>query len=168
VFGADIERARQHLSRAKADLAACVIRAPEEGWVAERIVEPGGSAKVGEPMLTLWLGTPWIEAWADEKKLAHIAIDSSVDVTLTAYPGRQFAGRVEAIGVLADRQLQAETVPATLHSLFPPDAMFRIRIAVSTDQFRIQPGLTALVGIQDAEQGPLSQSGWVAPLLYRI
>ena len=168
VFGADVERARQHLSLAKADLAATVIRAPEGGWVAERIVEPGGSAKVGEPMLTLWVGAPWIEAWADEKKLAHIAIDSPVDVTLTAYPGRQFQGRVEAIGVLADRQLQPETVPATLHSLFPPNAMVPIRIAVSTGQVRIQPGLTALVGIQDAEQGPVTERGWMAPLLSRI
>ena len=168
VFAAEVERARKHLSLAQADLAASVIRSPEDGWVADRIVEPGGSAKVGEPMLTLWVGAPWIEAWADEKKLAHIAIDSPVDVTLTAYPGRQFSGRVEAIGVLADRQLQAETVPSTLHSLFPPNAMVPIRIAVSTDQCRIQPGLTALVGIQDAEEEPLSQSGWVAPLLSRI
>jgi membrane fusion protein, multidrug efflux system len=168
VFAAELEGARQHLSLANAELAASVIRAPEDGWVAERIVEPGGSAKVGEPMLTLWVGVPWIEAWADEKKLAHIAIDSPVDVTLTAYPGRQFQGRVESIGVLADRQLQAETVPSTLHSLFPPNAIVPIRIAVSMDQFRIQPGLTALVGIQDAEEGPLSQKGWIGPLLSRV
>jgi membrane fusion protein (multidrug efflux system) len=168
VFAAEVERARQHLSLAAADLGASVIRAPEDGWVAERIVESGGSAKVGEPMLTLWVGPPWIEAWADEKKLAHIAVDSPVDVSLTAYPGRQFQGRVEAIGVLADRQLQAETVPSTLHSLFPANAMVPIRIAVSTDQFPIQPGLTALVGIQDAEEAPQSQKGWAALLLSRI
>lgn len=168
VFAAEVQRARQHLSRARADLAAAVIRAPEDGWVAERIIEPGGSAKVGEPMLSLWVGEPWIEAWADEKKLAHIAIDNPVDITLTAYPGHQFQGRVEAIGVLADRQLQSESVPSTLHSLFPPNAMVPIRIAVATDQFRVQPGLTALVGIQDAEPKPLAQNGWVAPVLSRI
>jgi membrane fusion protein (multidrug efflux system) len=154
VLAAEVERARQQVSAAEADLAATVIRAPEDGWVAERVVEPGGSAKVGEPMLLLWIGVPWIEAWADETKLSRIWIGSPVDVTLTAFPGRKLEGRVEAIGVLADRQIQAEPVPSTLHSLFPANAMVPIRVAVSADQFRLQPGLTALVGIKDAAEAP--------------
>lgn len=150
VLAAEVERARQRLSASEADLAATVIRAPEDGWVADRIVEPGGSARVGEPMMTIWIGAPWIEAWADEDKLSRIKIGSHVDVTLTAFPGRKLRGRVESIGVLADKELQAVPVPTTLHSMFPINAMVPIRIAVSNDQLRLQPGLSALVGIRDA------------------
>jgi len=150
VLAAEVERARQQLAASEADLDATVIRAPEDGWVADRIVEPGGSARVGEPMMSLWIGAPWIEAWADEGKLSRIKIGSPVDVTLTAFPGRKLRGRVESIGVLADKELQAAAVPATLHSLFPKNAMVPIRIAVFTDQLRLQPGLSALVGIRDA------------------
>jgi membrane fusion protein, multidrug efflux system len=150
VLAAEVERARQRLSASEADLDATVIRAPEDGWVADRIVEPGGSARVGEPMMTLWIGAPWIEAWADEDKLSRIRIGSSVDVTLTAFPGRKLRGRVESIGVFADKELQAAPVPTTLHSLFPKNAMVPIRIAVFADQLRLQPGLSALVGIRDA------------------
>lgn len=152
VLAAEVERARQRLSASEADLAATVIRAPEDGWVADRIVEPGGSARVGEPMMSLWIGAPWIEAWADEDKLSRIKVGSPVDVTLTAFPGRKLRGRVESIGVLADKELQAAPVPATLHSLFPKNAMVPIRIAVFTDQLRLQPGLSALVGIRDTAQ----------------
>jgi membrane fusion protein (multidrug efflux system) len=159
VLAAEVERARQHLSAAEADLAATVIRAPEDGWVAERIVEPGGSAKVGEPILTLWLGEPWVEAWVDERRLSRIGIGRQVDITLTAFLGRKLRGRVDAIGVLADRELQAGTVPSSLHSLFPSDAMVPIRIAVEGTDLRLQPGLSAIVGIRSPDS-----SEWLSRL----
>jgi len=169
VMAAEVERARQHVSSVEADLAATVIRAPADGWVAERIIEPGGSAKVGEPILSLWTGTPWIEAWADEKNLTRISIGSQVDVTFAAYPGHKVQGRVEAIGVLADQELHAGPVPSTLHSLFPENAMVPIRVAVAADQIRLQPGLTALVGIADENAGPSVQvAGWLDNILASI
>jgi membrane fusion protein (multidrug efflux system) len=163
VLAAEVERARQHLSAAEADLSATVIHAPEDGWVAERIVEPGGSAKVGEPILTLWLGKPWIEAWVDEKRLSRIGIGKPVDVTLAAFVGRKLSGRVDAIGVLSDRELQATgSVPSTLHSLFPADAMVPIRITVDSGELRLQPGLSAIVGIHSPESSEwLSRFGLV-------
>src|SRR6185369_2547088 len=107
--------------------------------VVDRIVEPGGSAKVGEPMMSLWLGAPWIEAWVDEKKLAQIRISSPVDVTLTAFPGRKLRGQVESIGVLADKELQSSPVPSALHSFFADNAMIPVRIVVLDDKVRLQP-----------------------------
>lgn len=148
VLVSGVELARQQVSAAEADLAATVIRAPAEGWVIDYIVEPGGSAKVGEPMMSLWLGVPWVEAWVDEKKLSGIRIGNPADVTLTAFPKYKLRGRVEAIGVLADKELQAVPVPATLHSFFTLNSMVPVRISIPGDQIRLQPGLTALVGIE--------------------
>jgi len=151
VLAAEAELARQRVALCEADVAATLIRAPGEGWVVDRIVEPGGSAKVGEPMMSLWLGAPWVEAWVDEKKLAQIKIGSPVDVTLTAFPGRKLRGQVESIGVLADKELQVAPVPAALHSFFLDNAMVPVRIAVPDPQVRLQPGLSATVGIRDAD-----------------
>jgi multidrug resistance efflux pump len=151
VLAAEVELARQGLAVCGADVAATLIRAPADGWVVDRIVEPGGSAKVGEPMMSLWLGAPWIEAWVDEKKLAQIRISSPVDVTLTAFPGRKLRGQVESIGVLADKELQSSPVPSALHSFFADNAMIPVRIAVADEIVRLQPGLSATVGIRDAD-----------------
>src|SRR5438093_26484 len=74
VLKAGVERDRQGLATVRAHLDATVIRAPDDGWVIDRIIEPGGSAKVGEPLISLWLGAPWIEAWVDEKYLARIKV----------------------------------------------------------------------------------------------
>ena len=153
VFTSDVDVARQQLAKDRADLAATVICCPADGWVIDRDVQPGGSAKVGEPLISLWLGAPWVEAWVDEKTLSHITVGSPVDVTLPAFPKIKLQGQVEEIGVLTDTALaatadpQAKSVPDTLHSLFLFDAMVPIRIAVEDPSDRLQPGLTALVGI---------------------
>lgn len=153
VFTSDVDVARQQLGMAQADLSATVICCPADGWVIDRDVQPGGSAKVGEPLISLWLGAPWVEAWVDETTLSHITVGSPVDVTLPAFPNIKLQGQVEEIGVLTDTALaatadpQAKSVPDTLHSLFLFDAMVPIRIAVEDPPVRLQPGLTALVGI---------------------
>jgi membrane fusion protein (multidrug efflux system) len=153
VFTADVDVARQQLAKDHADLAATVIYCPADGWVIDRDVQPGGSAKVGEPLISLWLGAPWVEAWVDEDTLSHITVGSPVDVTLQAFPKIKLQGHVEEIGVLTDTALaatadpQAKSVPDTLHSLFLFDAMVPIRISVENPPVRLQPGLTALVGI---------------------
>lgn len=173
VLASQVDLARQQLALCEADLAATVIRAPDDGWVIDRIVEPGGSAKVGESMMSLWMGTPWVEAWADEKQLRHIQIGSPADVTIAAFPGRKLHGEVEGFGVLTDTALQAATdpqaksVPDTLHSIFVPDSMVAVRIALPDSPVRLQPGLTALVGIRDGAPGTgtsFSRTGRGEPL----
>jgi membrane fusion protein (multidrug efflux system) len=153
VFTSDVDVVRQELAKDQADLAATVICCPADGWVIDRDVQPGGSAKVGETLISLWLGAPWVEAWVDEKTLSYITVGSPVDVTLQAFPKIKLQGQVEEIGVLTDTALaatadpQAKSVPDTLHSLFLFDAMVPIRITVEDPPVRLQPGLTALVGI---------------------
>jgi membrane fusion protein (multidrug efflux system) len=154
VLVSQVELARQQLSVAEADLAATVVRAPAAGWVIDYLVEPGGSAKVGEPMMSLWLGAPWVEAWVDEKKLSGVRIGNPADVTLAAFPKYKLRGRVEGVGVLADKELQALPVPATLHSFFTLNSMVPIRISVPGDQIRLQPGLTVVVGIEHSAAHP--------------
>ena len=47
-----IDAAKAQVAGAEANLEASVNRAPDDGRVLERIVEVGGSAKVGEPMIS--------------------------------------------------------------------------------------------------------------------
>ncbi len=159
VLASEIESGRQRVGVAEADLAATTITAPEDGWVIDRIVEPGGSAKVGEAILSLWLGQPWIEAWADEEVLRDIRVESPVDVSLRAFPDVKLTGQVESIGVLTDREVEGARVPSTLHAVFPRNAMVPIRVALSPAGVRFQPGLSALVGIRREREQPAGPTG---------
>ena len=62
VLESQIEIAGSKVTAADVDLDAAIIRAPEDGRVLERTLEVGGSAKVGEPVITLWIGRAWVEA----------------------------------------------------------------------------------------------------------
>lgn len=148
VLSAEVERCRQRVAAAESDLDATVLRAPDDGWVIQRIVEVGGSVKVGESVLSLWLGSPWVEAWMDEEDLREVHIGSPVDISLKAFPDARISGRVESIGVLTDREAAGAFVPATLHALFPRNAMVPIHIALDATDLRFQPGLSAVVGIR--------------------
>lgn len=157
-----IEASRAQVAAAESDLEATVIRSPEAGRVLGRIVEVGGSAKVGEPMLSLWIGHAWVEAWTDERDLRKFKIGSPVEISLDSSPDHKIAGRVEAIGLESDKQLQPAPVPATLHAFVRQNAMVPVRIALDDENPRIQLGLSAMVGIKKENAGPDAEGPHVA------
>ena len=124
----------------------------EEGRVLERIVNIGGSAKVGEPMIALWIGKAWVEAWADERDLHKIQPGNPVDISFDATPSHALAGHVESIGLMTDKLLQPALVPASLHAFMRQSAMVPIRIALDDENPPIQLGLSVLVGIRKGSE----------------
>ncbi len=158
VLDSQIAVARAKLAGAESDLEATVVRAPDDGRVLDRIVESGGSAKVGEPMISLWLGHPWVEAWVDERDLHKFKLGSPVEVSLDSSPAHKLSGRVEAIGLESDKQLQPNAIPTTLHAFVRQNAMVPVRVALEDENPRIQLGLSAMVGIRK-ESGGLGVEG---------
>jgi membrane fusion protein (multidrug efflux system) len=148
VLEAQITIARAKISMVESDTEAMVVTAPEDGRVLERIVNVGGSAKVGEPMISLWIGKAWVEAWADERDLHKITPGSPVDISFDASPSRKLAGHVESIGLVTDKQLAPSLVPTTLHAFMRQSAMVPIRIALDEENPPVQLGLSVLVGIR--------------------
>jgi membrane fusion protein (multidrug efflux system) len=148
VLEAQITIARAKISMAESDMESAVVTAPEDGRVIERIVNVGGSAKVGEPMISLWIGQAWVEAWADERDLHKIQPGSPVDISFDASPDRKLSGHVESIGLITDKQLSPTLVPTTLHAFMRQSAMVPIRIALDDENPPVQLGLSVLVGIR--------------------
>ena len=148
VLESHIAIARAGVAAAEADMDASVIRASEDGRVLERMVEVGGSARVGEPMISVWIGRPWVEAWVDERDLRKFRIGSPADISLDASAKGKLSGKVEAIGLVTDKELQPAPVPATLHAFIRQNAMVPVRIALDGDYPGVQLGLSAVVGIQ--------------------
>jgi len=112
----------------------------------------GGSAKVGEPMISLWIGKAWVEAWADERDLHKIQPGSPVDISFDASPNRKLSGRVESIGLVTDKQLAPTLVPSTLHAFMRQSAMVPIRISLDDENPPVQLGLSVLVGIRKGSE----------------
>ncbi len=93
-------------------LANTRIIAGARGVVAKKWVMPGDIVAPGQPIFTLFdLGDVWITANFEETKLHDIRPGDSVRISVDAFPGREFTGRVDLIGAAAASQF----------SLIPPN-----------------------------------------------
>jgi len=80
--------------------------------------------------------------------LRKFRIGSPADISLDACAKGKLSGKVEAIGLVTDKELQPAPVPATLHAFIRQNAMVPVRIALEADNPGVQLGLSAVVGIQ--------------------
>jgi multidrug resistance efflux pump len=147
VLESEVAACRAELSLAQADLAAAVIRAPADGWVVQRIAEPGAAVVVGQPIAALWIGNDvWCEAWIDEEDLGKVAVGNQARVTVKSHPGRVFTGRVETIGVSTDFELPDTAVPQPRHARMRTTPVVCVRVRLDESE-GLLPGLSAVAGI---------------------
>ncbi len=87
------------------------IRAPIEGTVVERLINPGQLLQAGStPAFTVAdLATMWVQANVFESDLASVQIGDRAEVTTTASPN-PFVGKVTYIAALVDPATKATAV----------------------------------------------------------
>ncbi len=82
------------------------IRAPESGVVLTRLITPGAVVTASSDLFVICdLSTIWSMTAVQEEHLASLRAGMPAEVTVQAYPGRKFSGRVGKIG----EKLDAET-----------------------------------------------------------
>ena len=114
LVGADarVAAARAVRDQAALQLSYTRILAPASGVVSKKSVELGQLVQPGQPLMTVVpLDDVWVTANLKETETADVTPGDSADITVDAYEGRHFRGRVESLS------------PATgaKFSLLPPD-----------------------------------------------
>lgn len=152
VIEAALSRARARLAVAQSDLEGTLIRAPADGAVVRRILQPGGSVNIGTAVLSLWLGDDvWIEAWLDEDDIAFVKRGSAARVTLQSFPGREFNGVVEKIGLTTDFEMPPSEVPQPRFARMRGAPVVGVGIRIEDPPAQLLPGLSAVVGIRKSK-----------------
>jgi len=152
VLEAGVMRAEARLAAAQANLEATLIRAPADGAVVRRIVEPGGSVDIGSPILAFWIGKDvWVEAWLDEDDIGDVKIGSAARVTLQSVPGRELHGTVDKIGLTTDYEMPASEVPQPRSERMRGAPVVGVSIRLENPPRELLPGLSAVVGIRRAQ-----------------
>jgi membrane fusion protein (multidrug efflux system) len=108
---ADADRARAAVRQAELDLSHTTITAPEAGRVARKNVERGSYVNVGQSILAIVPPDVWVVANFKESQLRDMKAGQPATISVDAYPGRSFRGRVDSI--------QAGT--GARFSLLPPE-----------------------------------------------
>ena len=116
-------------------VSAFAVTAPFAGTVIEKKATLGELASPSEPLFSIAdLSRVWIQADLPESALAKVRIGANAKVTVPAYPGEVFAGRVGHIGASLDKDTR--TVAA--------------RIEVANADGRLKPEMFATATIEVA------------------
>ena len=90
---------------ARARLAQAEMKAPTDGKVLSRAVEPGQIVQVGRALMTLALAGPLqLVAPVDERYLQQLQVGQPAWVLADAFPEQRFRARVLSIAPLVDAQ----------------------------------------------------------------
>lgn len=128
-FKAAYDSAAQQYEQASASeklsqkrLADATLRAPLNGYVSRRSVEPGQVASAGQPVFEIvQLDTVEVNVGVPETDIHRVRVGQKASVTLPAMPGKSYEGSVRVINVSADPNTRTFmtriTIPNPHHTL---------------------------------------------------
>jgi cobalt-zinc-cadmium efflux system membrane fusion protein len=127
LLGAPADSARQVLAQKKLD-PFVVIRAPRNGIVIDRSINPGELNDGSKPLFTLAdLSQVWLFADIFEKDIADVKKGQEAVVSIDSLPGRTFPAKIIWVG---------DSISATTRTL-------PVRANVPNSDFHLKPGMFA-------------------------
>jgi membrane fusion protein (multidrug efflux system) len=93
----DLKKAQADVHKAQVNLGYCTIGAPCDGKITRKSVEAGSYVQTGEQLLAIVPNDVWVVANYKETQLEHMKPGQTVSITVDAYPGEDFTGKVESI-----------------------------------------------------------------------
>ncbi|MBL8906366.1 MAG: HlyD family secretion protein [Rhizobiales bacterium] len=150
---ATLAQLNTELARAERDLSFTEIKAPFDGIIANRAVEPGQFVQTGQRLMALVpVATAYVEANLKETQLAEVHPGQKAEISVDAWNGATISGTVESISPASGAEF----------SLLPPEnatgnftkitqrVPVRIRLD-SHDAARLRAGLSVVVDIDTRE-----------------
>src|SRR5262249_47724975 len=136
---AQLAQAEAPLVQARARLADTRIEAPMDGIVLRKNLEVGATTAAGSAIVTLVDPSDlWLRAYIAETDVGRVKIGQTARVTVDAFPGQSFQGRVTGVATAAEftpRNVQTQKERVNL--------VFRVRVAIANPDGRLKPGMPA-------------------------
>jgi len=127
---ANYEAAEARVHEQRALLNKKTIRAPFSGVLGLRQVDLGEYIGVGTPIVGINMLDPiQVDFTISERELPRLAVDDRVEVTVAAFPDRQFTGEILAID----------------SSVLPESRTVRVRAGLPNPEMQLRPGMFANV-----------------------
>ena len=126
------DQAAAAVERTKAIIAQKKIVAPFDGRLGIRRIDIGQYVSPGTALVTLQQLDPiYVDFQAPEQNLAQIAVGQAIDLTVDAFPGRKFVGKVKFV----DARVSVDT------------RNFLVRGEIENAEKKLLPGMFANVAI---------------------
>ena len=133
-----VQQREAQLASARVDLGRTVIRAPVDGVVIKRSIEPGQTVAVSLAAPELFLIAQdlrdmQVEVSIDEAEVARLRVGQRTTFTVDAFPGRTFEGAVRQVRKASKNEQNVITYTAV--------------VSAENDSQTLLPGMTANVRI---------------------
>ncbi len=146
----DIAAAEAALDAAKAQkqiaetaLADAELKAPDDGIILTRAVEPGAIVAAGTTVYTLSLQHPvWVRAYVSELRLGMLHPGMPVEVLTDTRPGQPYTGQVGFISPVAEFTPKSVETPE-----LRADLVYRFRVMVKSADAALRQGMPVTVRI---------------------
>jgi HlyD family secretion protein len=146
----EIAAAKARVAQGKAAVSAAALRvedselkAPADGVVLTRALEPGAVVQAGATVLSLSLEKPvWVRAYVHEKELGSFPTGRKVLLTTDGRPDRPYHGQVGFVSPKAEFTPKSVETPELRTSL-----VYRLRIVVSDADKELRQGMPVTVSL---------------------
>jgi HlyD family secretion protein len=134
-----VAQAQANLDLLNEQIAKLTVKAPSDGVILTRSIEPGEVIAAGAAAFRLGhLDDLTITVYIPEDRYGEIKLDQTVNVTVDSYPGETFTATVSHI---AD---QAEFTPRNVQTVQGrKSTVFAIKLQVQDPNGRLKPGMPA-------------------------
>jgi multidrug efflux pump subunit AcrA (membrane-fusion protein) len=128
--------AAAQMHEAQKHLADCQLRAPIAGFVGMRRIDVGDTVGAGMPVIgVLDLNPVKVRVAIPESEIGKVQQGARATVTIPSLDGKQFEGKVEAVGVTAD----------------PASRTYVVKIAVQNPERLLRAGMVAEARIYNSK-----------------
>jgi HlyD family secretion protein len=146
---ARLRTAEAALAAARKDLEDTRLRAPANGVIRARILEPGDVAGPQRPVFTLALTDPaWVRAYVSGPDLGRIRPGMPAEVRTDSFPGKVYDARIGFISPTAEftpKTVQTADVRTSL--------VYQVRVLVPDPAGELRLGMPATVTVPLAGEG---------------
>ena len=134
----------------RSDLARCFVKAPFDGWVVRRWLDPGSMPLIAQPVVSLFdPATLRVDANIEEKYLGEVAVGDTADITVDAFPGLHLEGRVKEILRATNSQFSLMPAEGVSGTFIKVTQRVPLRLAVTAPpNLTVGPGLSVDVKIR--------------------
>lgn len=125
-----------------------VVKTPAAGTVIRLAVQSGENLSAGQTVVTICnLKSTWVMANIEEKKISRVKPGQKADVTIDAYPGKVFKGRVDTVGDASQSTFSVMPTEGSSGNFTKVTQRLQVKIVVESQGLVLKPGMSAVVKI---------------------
>lgn len=139
-----IEQAQGAYDEAKAYLENTVLKAPCDGIVTLRTMEPGEMVNAGTPVFQITdLSNTYVEINVSEDKIGRVNLGQAAEIKVDSFPDQVFKGKVIYISDAGEFAVKKAVNEQYEHDI----KTFKVKVRVPNQDLKLKVGMTAYVHI---------------------